>query len=71
MMIRIKGKGGIELLTKNFKLLLQLKSVAKSYKKKILKLFSLFILIIYTVFVLIEARPYKTSLQKNASEAAF
>ena len=60
MMIRIKGKGGIELLTKNFKLLLQLKSVAKSYKKKILKLFSLFILIIYTVFVLIEARPYKT-----------
>ena len=60
MMIRIKGKGGIELLTKNFKLLLQLKSVAKSYKKKNLKLFSLFILIIYTVFVLIEARPYKT-----------
>ena len=60
MMIRIKGKGGIELLTKNFKLLLQLKSVAKSYKKKNFKLFSLFILIIYTVFVLIEARPYKT-----------
>ena len=63
MMIRIKGNGGIQLLRKffkNFKLLLQLKSVAKSYKKKILKLFSLFILIIYTVFVLIEARPYKT-----------
>ena len=62
MMIRIKGNGGIQLLRtffKNFKLLLQLKSVAKSYKKK-LKLFSLFMLIIYTVFVLIEARPYKT-----------